>query len=29
MSPADVFAMFGAREWDGYREQFKVSNAAK
>jgi 2-methylisocitrate lyase-like PEP mutase family enzyme len=29
MSPSDVFAMFGAREWDSYRERFKVSNAAE
>lgn len=29
MSPAEVFAMFGAQEWDGYRERFKAPQAAE
>jgi 2-methylisocitrate lyase-like PEP mutase family enzyme len=29
MSPADVFAMFGAKEWDGFRDQFRAPQAAE
>jgi 2-methylisocitrate lyase-like PEP mutase family enzyme len=29
MSPADVFAMFGAKEWDDFRDQFKSPQAAE
>jgi 2-methylisocitrate lyase-like PEP mutase family enzyme len=29
MSPADVFAMFGAQEWDSFRDQFKTPQAAE
>ena len=29
MSPADVFAMFGAKEWDGFRDQFRTPQAAE
>jgi 2-methylisocitrate lyase-like PEP mutase family enzyme len=29
MSPADVFAMFGAQEWDRFRDQFKTPQAAE
>jgi 2-methylisocitrate lyase-like PEP mutase family enzyme len=29
MSPADVFAMFGANEWDKFRNQFRAPQAAE
>jgi len=29
MSPADVFAMFGGKEWDDFRDRFKSPQAAE